>query len=159
MQETPPAQIAGGVDRGRSWSGVCWQAIICPVGRLAIGKRALGGPAALAIPALVLLLLVTVLPLTWLFAISILDPVPGFGNYNDLLSRAGFQRAFLRTLKMATIVTAVTLVFGYPYAYAMTIAGRKTWLVLTLLVLLPLWDQPYGAQLRLGHSPLGQRRH
>ncbi len=107
--------------------------------QVAIGKRALGGPAALAIPALVLLLLVTVLPLTWLFAISILDPVPGFGNYIDLLSRAGFQRAFLRTLKMATIVTAVTLVFGYPYAYAMTIAGRKTWLVLTLLVLLPLW--------------------
>ena len=101
--------------------------------------RLTAGREVLALPAFLLLLLVTILPLGWLLFTSLTDPMPGFGNYAELLSRAGFQRAFLRTLKMATIVTGVTLLLGYPYAYAMTLAGRRTWLLLTILVLLPLW--------------------
>ncbi|BCH12338.1 hypothetical protein MesoLj131c_65960 (plasmid) [Mesorhizobium sp. 131-3-5] len=90
-------------------------------------------------PALGLLFLITVVPIVSLIIESLTNPSFGLSVYVDLLSRAGFQSALLRTLEMMVALTVVTLLLGYPYAYAMTLASRRMWMILAVLVMLPLW--------------------
>lgn len=62
-----------------------------------------------------------------------------YSTYQDVLSQSTTVKVLTRTLTMAVIVTAVTLAFGYPYAYLMTRVG-PTWRgILVALVLLPFW--------------------
>jgi putative spermidine/putrescine transport system permease protein len=53
--------------------------------------------------------------------------------------QAVFLAVLGRTLFVAAAVTALTLLFGYPVAYVMTIAPASVARIMLLMVLLPLW--------------------
>lgn len=59
---------------------------------------------------------------------------PTVGNYTELLTSAQFQNYFLNTLKIATIVTVVSLLIGYPLAYVIAFKAKnpELWLLLVL---------------------------
>ena len=63
-------------------------------------------------------------------------------RYLAVLSDPQFQKVYLRTLKMALIVTPIAVVLAYPSAYLLTKlpAGRKSFLM--SLVILPLMTNP-----------------
>ena len=99
-------------------------------------------PAAsllLTLPFLMILLLAFVLPLLTLLHESAFVPRPTLANYERVFQQPAYLRIMLRTARISAIVTATTVVLGYPLAWLMS---RKTGLGLALLigaVLLPLW--------------------
>jgi putrescine transport system permease protein len=61
------------------------------------------------------------------------------GNYIALLQDSLYLRAYLGSLRIAFIATALTLVLGYPMAYAIARAPQGWRHILVILVILPFW--------------------
>lgn len=93
----------------------------------------------LLLPAAAVVLVFFFYPLAVILWRSFTEPSFGVGNYLAVLGDEVQIRVVLRTLRTALIITAATLVIAYPYAYAMTLVGRRARSVLTLLVLMPFW--------------------
>ncbi|MFP5022858.1 ABC transporter permease [Pseudonocardia phyllosphaerae] len=93
----------------------------------------------LLLPAAALLLVFFFWPLAIILWRSVSDPEPGFGNYLSVLGDAVQIRVVLRTLRVALVVTLVTLVIAYPYAFAMSRVPARVRGLLLLLVLMPFW--------------------
>lgn len=104
--------------------------------RLQIGS---GSIPLLMIPALALLAVVFLWPLSSLLWRSLALPELSLAKYQALLDDGVSLTVLGRTLVMSTIVSAVTLLLAYPYAYAMTRVGQRTRAVMLALVLLPFW--------------------
>jgi putative spermidine/putrescine transport system permease protein len=109
-----------------------------PTGRRAAPSERWGRLGLLA-PSIVLLAGVFVVPLAIMLWRAFTDPHPGFDNLAWYLGDATQRRVLVRTFSTAIKVTAVCLLLGYPYAYAMVAAGPKLRAALTLLVLVPFW--------------------
>src|SRR5262249_3042787 len=91
-------------------------------------RRRAGGLAAtrwswLALPRLLFVTLVYLVPLGSMLLQSVLSPEPGLQNFVDLLGGPGYQRVLLQTLWIALVSTVLCLIVGYPVAYAITRAG------------------------------------
>ncbi len=65
---------------------------------------------------------------------------PGPENYRIFVDNSLYASVLWTTLRMSAIVTVVTFLLGYPYAYMMLRAGFKMTAVLGGLVLLPFWS-------------------
>ncbi|ODC03651.1 putrescine ABC transporter permease PotH [Terasakiispira papahanaumokuakeensis] len=61
------------------------------------------------------------------------------GNYSFLLDDPLYYLAYWGSIKMAFFATILTLLLGYPMAYAIAQAPQKNQTVLLLLVMLPSW--------------------
>ncbi len=61
------------------------------------------------------------------------------GNYLYLADDELYLIAYLTSIKLAFIATILCLLLGYPMAYAMSKAPKRTQTILLLLVLLPSW--------------------
>lgn len=61
------------------------------------------------------------------------------GNYSFLLDDPLYYLAYWGSIKMAFFATLLTLLLGYPMAYAIAQAPQKHQTVLLLLVMLPSW--------------------
>ncbi|WP_374446836.1 ABC transporter permease [Stella sp.] len=64
---------------------------------------------------------------------------PDFGNYAYLLDDPLYLVAYLNSLKVAAIATAICLVLGYPVAYGIARAPAPWRPLLLTLVILPFW--------------------
>lgn len=95
----------------------------------------------LAMPLMVFLTLVFVLPLVLMVIRSFTDP-PGAGlaNYQDFFASEADIRVLINTFYIATVVTIATLLIGYPYAYLMTMVPPRWAGVLLIAVLVPFWS-------------------
>ena len=62
-----------------------------------------------------------------------------FGNYVWLTQDALYLRAYLSSLWIAALSTAITLLVGYPIAYGMARAPQGLRPALLMLVILPFW--------------------
>lgn len=109
------------------------------VQRTTARRRVVRGPAGFVLPALALLLVVMVWPLLQLLYRSVMTPSFSLEKYQNLLTDGVSVTILTRTIVMSVIVTVVTLLLAYPYAYAMTKVSSRTRAVLMALVLLPFW--------------------
>ena len=102
------------------------------------GRRSLIG--LFVLPAVVLLIVICAYPLFVLLSKSVGDADPAwYSTYQSALTDTTVLKVLWRTLVMGVIVTLVTLLLGYPYAYVMTRVS-PTWRgILVALVLLPFW--------------------
>jgi putative spermidine/putrescine transport system permease protein len=91
-------------------------------------------------PAVLLLIVVFAYPLVILLSRSVTESTPNwYSTYAEVISDPVTVKVLWRTIVMATIVTTVTLLLGYPYAYLMSRVG-STWRgILIALVLVPFW--------------------
>jgi putrescine transport system permease protein len=62
-----------------------------------------------------------------------------FGNYALLVVDDLYWRSYLSSVRIAAVSTLLTLLIGYPIAYAMVRAPRAWRLPLVMLVILPFW--------------------
>jgi len=62
-----------------------------------------------------------------------------FDNYVFLTEDDLYWKAYLSSVRIAGIATALTLLIGYPLAYAMAAAPRAWQPTLVMLVILPFW--------------------
>ncbi|MEA2329880.1 MAG: putative spermidine/putrescine transport system permease protein [Thermoleophilaceae bacterium] len=107
--------------------------------------RGLGGRAwiPLVLPALLILAVFFFYPLAEIVRRSFAEIAPPgtspFGNYQWFFDTPANLTILRRTIVTAVAVTAACLLVAYPYAYLMTVVGRRTRAVLLALVLVPFW--------------------
>lgn len=91
----------------------------------------------LIVPSIIFLALFFVFPLLKLVAISLPDGSVEY--YQQIFTTPIFLRVIGETFRVSLIVTVVTVVVAYPYAYAMAHGGRSVLLLLTIALLIPFW--------------------
>ena len=103
--------------------------------------RSLGGIRSLvpAMPALIFLFVVFVVPLGILFLRSVTDPAPGLGNYERLVSDSTYITVLFNTILVSIVVTATALLLSYPVAWFLVIcpSGWMRWIF--AIILLSMW--------------------
>lgn len=90
-------------------------------------------------PTLALLVLFFVLPVLGLLLRSVTEPELGLRHYAELIGTWTYAKVLYNTLLVATIVTVITVVLGFPVAWLMAIVpGRWSRLIMGVL-LLSMW--------------------
>lgn len=92
----------------------------------------------LLVPAIALMVGVVYLPLIQSAVRSFGSP-PSFAEYASLFTDGVTMTVLKRTFLSAVIVTLVTFLLGYPYAYLMTRASARARSLLLTVVLVPFW--------------------
>jgi putative spermidine/putrescine transport system permease protein len=115
----------------------------------------------LLIPALVVLVIVLGIPLIQNLIRSVGAPDFTLIHYEAIFTEKTTITILFRTLGAALVTTAVTLVFGYPYAYLMTRVGPTARGILLTIVLIPFWTSALARNfawiILLGnHAPVQQ---
>lgn len=88
------------------------------------------------IPILLLLGLFFVIPVLGLLLRSVLEPSLGLENYKELFGSLTYAKVFYNTFLVATVVTLVTILFGFPVAWLMSMMpARWSGLVFGILIL------------------------
>lgn len=93
----------------------------------------------LTLPALGLLALFFIVPVAILLARSVTEPVPGFGNYVELLGSSTYLRIFANTFLVSGLVTVVTLLIGFPVAWTLAVMPSRVASVVFAILLLSMW--------------------
>lgn len=95
-------------------------------------------------PGLLFLLLFFFAPLLFVLTESFQGADGGFtlSRYLEVLKDSQFRLVFVRTLKIALIVTPIAVVIAYPSAYLMTRLPARKKSILMSLVILPLMTSP-----------------
>jgi putative spermidine/putrescine transport system permease protein len=102
-------------------------------------RREHGLMLALALPALLVILLLIVLPVGWLAWQSIYHDGFTLENYRRIVSEAIYWRSFALTFEISLLVTVLALLLGYPIACAASAAPKGWSIVILALVVLPFW--------------------
>ena len=91
------------------------------------------------LPALLFLGLFFFAPLIGLLLRGVLEPVPGLGNYEQLFANSAYARVLFNTFSVAGLVTLISVLLGFPLAWAITLVpqGWGRWLL--NIVLLSMW--------------------
>lgn len=96
------------------------------------------------------------IPLAIVLYHSVADEGFTLRHYGEIFTTAIYYKVLLQTLKIAFLVTAISLLLGYPLAYVIAHAGRVVRGVLLLAVLVPLWTsllaRTYAFQVLLGRD-------
>ncbi len=93
----------------------------------------------LVAPLIIFMTVFYALPVLAMLMRSINDPSWSLANYKALASDTVFAHVLLSTVQTALLVTAGTLLLGYPLALAMARAKRRLATIILALVLLPFW--------------------
>lgn len=95
-------------------------------------------------PGLIFLLLFFFAPLLFVLAESFRGAEGGItlGRYIEVLKDNQFRLVFVRTMKIALIVTPIAVAVAYPSAYLMTRLPARKKSILMSLVILPLMTSP-----------------
>ncbi len=100
--------------------------------------------ALLLLPGIIFLLLFFIAPLLFVLVESFKGAVGEITlfRYKEVLTDSQFRLVFVRTLRMALIVTPIAVLVGYPSAYLMTKLTTAKKSILMSLVILPLMTSP-----------------
>lgn len=107
----------------------------------ATGLRRPGGlrPWVMLAPLLVFLAGFFLVPLGQVLVMSVTDPDPGLGHYAAIATDGFLLRVLGQTFATAALVAFVTLLLGFPLAYAMAEAGPRMAALLMVLVTMSFW--------------------
>ncbi|MCA0026409.1 MULTISPECIES: ABC transporter permease [unclassified Mesorhizobium] len=96
---------------------------------------------ALLSPSLFLVFAIIIVPIGWLFWLSLFDEagVLSAANYARFFEQASYIKTFLTTFKVAFIVTAACVLLGYPLAYMLSQLPRRAASICLIFVILPFW--------------------
>ena len=93
----------------------------------------------LTLPAVAFMLVVVALPLGQMLLRSVFDPDFTLANFRRLAEVPAYGRVLLNSFRIAGIVTLLTLLVGYPFAYVLNrLSGWPARLMMIALIL-PLW--------------------
>jgi ABC-type spermidine/putrescine transport system permease subunit I len=95
----------------------------------------------LSAPALTLVGVTMLLPVGWLFWLSLFDDDGQFGlaNYQRLIEQPSYGRILLATFEISLLTTAICAVFGYMLAYLLAQLNPRTAGIMMIGVLMPFW--------------------
>jgi ABC-type spermidine/putrescine transport system permease subunit I len=95
----------------------------------------------LSAPALTLVGVTMLLPVGWLFWLSLFDDDNQFGlaNYRRLIEQPSYGRILLATFEISLLTTAICAVLGYLLAYLLAQLNPRAAGILMIGVLMPFW--------------------
>lgn len=96
---------------------------------------------ALLSPSLFLVFAIIIVPIGWLFWLSLFDEAGAFSaaNYARFFEQASYIKTFITTFKVAFIVTGACVLLGYPLAYMLSQLPRRAASICLVFVILPFW--------------------
>jgi len=107
-------------------------------------------------PAVCVVLLLLIVPTSWLFWQSIYANGFTLENYERIFSDPIYFDTFVLTFRISAIVTLGTFVLGYPLAYGACVLPRPWAMVILVAVVLPFWTsvlvRTYAWLILLGHN-------
>ncbi len=95
--------------------------------------------ASWLIPILSLLLCFFLVPLCGLLLRSIADPEWGLGHYRELVGTSTYIKVMGNTFLVATVVTVITAIAGFPVAWVLAIIPSRWGKLLMNILLLSMW--------------------
>jgi len=101
------------------------------------GRQLLG----LVSPALLLVAVLMLVPVGWLFWLSVLSDGGSLSleHYRRLWEQPSYGRTFVTTFQVSALTTLICMLLGYPLAYVLSELPRRTANLCMIAVLLPLW--------------------
>ncbi|PZO02946.1 MAG: ABC transporter permease [Hyphomicrobiales bacterium] len=102
-------------------------------------RREQGLMFLLASPAVIVIVALVVIPVGWLMTQSFYDNGFTFEHYRRIFTEDVYWRSFTLTFRIALIVTVMTLILGYPVAYAAAHVKRPWDVLILSFVILPFW--------------------
>lgn len=99
------------------------------------------GLLGLVAPALLLITVTMLLPVGWLFYLSLLSDAGEFSleHYQRMWEHPSYARTFWTTFQVSFLTTAICIVLGYPLAYYLSEIPSRAANLCMIAVLLPLW--------------------
>lgn len=91
------------------------------------------------LPALVFLMLFFVVPVVALLLRSVTEPQLGLSNYVALLGSSTYLKIFVNTFLVSAVVTFISLLIGFPVAWALAIMPGRLASVIFAILLLSMW--------------------
>jgi len=112
----------------------------------------------LASPAILVIVVLLVMPLSWLFWQSIYADGFTFEHYRRILTEDIYRTTFFLTFRISVVVTLLALALGYPVAYAAAALPRRWSMMVLAMVILPFWTsvlvRAYAWLILLQHNGL-----
>jgi len=95
----------------------------------------------LAAPSILIIIAVIMIPLGWLFYLSLIGKGGEFSlvNYQKMIEYKSYARVYLTTFKVSILTTLVCILIGYPLAYFLSQLSQRMAGIFMLTVLLPFW--------------------
>jgi putative spermidine/putrescine transport system permease protein len=92
-------------------------------------------------PGLILVGLIIVLPIGWLFWLSLFDEAGmlSLANYARFFEQSSYITTFITTFKVAFLVTGLCVLIGYPVTYMLSQIPRRAASICMIFVVLPFW--------------------
>ena len=105
------------------------------------GRHERLGVLCLALPSLLLVFITLVLPVGWLFGLSLLadDGSLTLEHYRKMLEQPSYARTFRTTFEVSVLTTGICVLLGYPLSYFLSQLPRRAANLCMIAVLLPLW--------------------
>jgi putative spermidine/putrescine transport system permease protein/spermidine/putrescine transport system permease protein len=99
------------------------------------------GLASLITPALLLIVVTMLLPVCWLFYLSVLSDAGNFSleHYQRMWEQPSYGRTLVTTFKVSLLTTGICILLGYPLAYFLSELPKRAATLCMVAVLLPLW--------------------
>ncbi len=99
------------------------------------------GLLAMVSPALLLVIIIMVVPVGWLFYLSLLSDTGQFSleHYLRMWEQPSYARTFIVTFQVSFMTTGICILLGYPLAYFLSELPKRTANLCMIAVLLPLW--------------------
>jgi len=96
---------------------------------------------SLAMPAILAVVAIIVIPVGWLFYLSFVDGDGQFSlqNYQRMIEYKSYARVFLTTFQVSFLTTLICILIGYPLAYFLAMLPARWAGLFMLTVLLPFW--------------------
>ena len=99
------------------------------------------GLLGLVTPALLLILITMLLPVGWLFYLSVLSDAGTWSleHYRRMWEQPSYGRTFWTTFQVSALTTGICILLGYPLAYFLSELPKRSANLCMIAVLLPLW--------------------
>ncbi len=99
------------------------------------------GLLGLVTPALVLILVIMLVPVGWLFYLSLLSDQGAWTleHYQRMWVQPSYGRTFRTTFEVSFLTTGLCILLGYPLAYFLAELPKRAANLCMIAVLLPLW--------------------
>lgn len=91
------------------------------------------------LPALAFVLMFFVVPVVALLLRSVTEPELGLSNYAALLGSSTYLKIFVNTFLVSAVVTAISLLIGFPVAWALAIMPGRMASIIFAILLLSMW--------------------
>ena len=95
----------------------------------------------LSLPALLLVIVILIIPVSWLFFLSFIGADGQFSleNYERMFNRKSYSRIFVTTFQVSMLTTGLCILIGYPLAYFLAQLPARLANLCMITVLLPFW--------------------